>query len=511
MKVFKINFNKNEANDLSDKINKYNVKIIYNNKLYSSKDILLNKTKINYKLLLLDTPKTNINGKMKSHFPCTYLKYDLYNPILIEIDKIYGLLLIHGTHKYKVINMDKFFAFLKYKCKIYKLIYLINTNNLSSNKNKNIKIFGEKYVNNNNDKCILFYNDKMFTLEEYFELKNINIKNINNNKFEIFLIELKYIPDRSYMFHECKHLEQFILLENFDYLSIKCKNEQLKKEEEKDEGDKLDIYDYNEYNENEESSKKENSYTFSSIHKKSISKMSFTESELNISSPFKDYQVKNMSYMFYGCTSLLSIPDDISDWNTKTTNDISYMFFGCSSLKSLPDISKWNTFHFTNLKCIFNSCSSLVTLPDISKWRTNNVKIMSGIFSLCKLLRILPDLSLWNTDNVIDMSLMFFGCSSLISLPDISKWNTNNVINMNLMFYSCKSLISLPDLSKWDIKSMRIMGSLCAYCSSLISLPDIAKWNTKNIKDMKYMLKSCISLISFPSIIKCDNISKLFK
>ena len=76
--------------------------------------------------------------------------------------------------------------------------------------------------------------------------------------------------------------------------------------------------------------------------------------------------VTNMSYMFNGCSSLLSLPD-ISKWNTSNVNDISYMFYECSSLSSLPDISKWNTNNVINMNNMFCECSSLSSLPDISK------------------------------------------------------------------------------------------------------------------------------------------------
>ena len=59
---------------------------------------------------------------------------------------------------------------------------------------------------------------------------------------------------------------------------------------------------------------------------------------------------------------------------------MSYIFFGCSSLLSLPNISKWNTNNVTNMSHIFFGCSSLSSLPDISKWNTNNVINMMGIF-----------------------------------------------------------------------------------------------------------------------------------
>ena len=49
-----------------------------------------------------------------------------------------------------------------------------------------------------------------------------------------------------------------------------------------------------------------------------------------------------MSYMFYNCNSLNSLPD-LSKWNLNKVNNISFMFSNCIFLKSLPDISKWNT------------------------------------------------------------------------------------------------------------------------------------------------------------------------
>ena len=42
-------------------------------------------------------------------------------------------------------------------------------------------------------------------------------------------------------------------------------------------------------------------------------------------------KIKNMSCMFCGCLSLLSLPD-ISKWNTYNVTDIGYIFCGCSPL-----------------------------------------------------------------------------------------------------------------------------------------------------------------------------------
>ena len=49
------------------------------------------------------------------------------------------------------------------------------------------------------------------------------------------------------------------------------------------------------------------------------------------------------------------------------------MFFGCTSLISLPDISKWNTSSVTDMSAMFGRCHSLIFVPDISKWDNSKV------------------------------------------------------------------------------------------------------------------------------------------
>ena len=79
-----------------------------------------------------------------------------------------------------------------------------------------IKIFGEEFVNNNANKCIIKYKNEIFQLQEYFKIKGIEIL---DNKLEIFLLQFKETPNKSYMFYECDALEEFSLVkENQDEL-----------------------------------------------------------------------------------------------------------------------------------------------------------------------------------------------------------------------------------------------------------------------------------------------------
>ena len=92
--------------------------------------------------------------------------------------------------------------------------------------------------------------------------------------------------------------------------------------------------------------------------------------------------ITNMSYMFNGCNSLLSITD-LNNFESSNITDMSYMFCDCSSLKSLPDISVLNTINVKNMKGLFNNCVLIRSLPDISKWNTSNVTDMSYLFYYC--------------------------------------------------------------------------------------------------------------------------------
>jgi len=69
--------------------------------------------------------------------------------------------------------------------------------------------------------------------------------------------------------------------------------------------------------------------------------------------------IKNMSYIFDGSSSLLSLPD-ISKWNTNNATDMGGLLDGCSSLSSLPDISNWNTNNVTRMFGMFKECSFII-------------------------------------------------------------------------------------------------------------------------------------------------------
>ena len=203
-----------------------------------------------------------------------------------------------------------------------------------STKKGQIKLFDSKFVNKNKEQCKIIYNEKEYELTEYFKLYN------NHNPNDSIKIHLKInnnITDISYMFSNCKELLSFCDI-SFDNSNITDISKSFYENNTNNIND--ESYNYN------ETDKSEIFYNddliLSTIQKNTNINTSTGRNDLRY---FKEKiltNVTNMRDMFYGCHSLISLPD-ISKWDTKNVTDMRDMFYGCHSLISLSDISKWDT------------------------------------------------------------------------------------------------------------------------------------------------------------------------
>ena len=197
-------------------------------------------------------------------------------------------------------------------------------------------------------------------------------------------------------------------------------------------------------------------------------------------------EVKDMSSMFWGCSTLKSI--DLKNFNTKNVTKMDRMFFGCSALKSL-DLKNFNTKNVTDMSSMFYDCVALTSI-DLKNFNTQNVTDMSWMFYRCSALKSL-DLKNFNTKNVTNMSWMFCDCVALTSL-DLKNINTQNVTNMSGMFSDCAALKSI-DLKNFNTKNVTNMSHMFLGCTSLTSL-DLKNFNTKKVTNMYEMFSGCAAL-----------------
>ena len=444
------------------------------NFLMSNKSELTNIDYVNDKFKIIITEK---NENKSNQYNNLFIQYSIR--LYQNINNYYYFLkinYIHGNIKLfynRIDSLRKDLESLTKKGNIINIIYKCD----KFNYNKEINIFGEKFVSNNRNRCKIIYNNREYELKSKFKMhqkKNLKIKlkiisNLTNMKGmfyqcinlislpDIHLIDTSKVKDMSFLFYGCRYLQSL-----------------------------PDISQWNTSNVTNMNSLFSNCNNLESLP--DLSK-------------WNTNKVEYMNSLFYNCNSLNSLPD-ISKWYTNNVKYMNSLFYNCYSIKSLPDISKWNIINVKEINSFFFHCTSLKSLPDISKWNTNNIYKMNSLFSECSALKFLPDLSQWNISHVNELKHLFYYCSSLISLFDISKWNVSNIVDMSLLFCGCTNLLSLPDISNWNTEKIVYINSLFKNCRLLKSLPDISKWNTSELEDMNSLFYGCTKLISLPDISK---------
>ena len=443
--------------------NKNKFKIIHKGKLYPMQS----------EFIISDNNIEKFNIKLVS----------FYNKIPDNIfNRVDSLLEIYSYKKSKT-KSENYIDIIKSHVKMSKIKYNIKP------QEKKIKIFGKNFVDKNKDKCKIIYQEQIFPLKEYFLIEDI--KKDKEYKLDIYLIELEDISDKSYMFDQCKLLEEY-----FD--DFKNKNENLNFVDKKN----TELHPNNEINNDTEENiiekygypRKLNSFLEEFIKMDEYlffgQTFSFEESTF-YPEQYKNKETDKESYSFNNSLSYQNNRINISINNYED-------FLNYTSFSN--NVSKIDSQQLTGIKNLFNGCSSLRLITGIDEWNTEHVESMYSIFKGCSSLKSLPDISKWNTKNVDNISQMFEGCESIEYLPDISKWNTENIIDMSYLLNGCSSLKSLPDISKWNTKSIRDMFLLFKYNFELAALPEYSKWKNNNANGIHYMFRNCSSLKSLPDI-----------
>jgi len=177
--------------------------------------------------------------------------------------------------------------------------------------------------------------------------------------------------------------------------------------------------------------------------------------------------IANFRNMFYGCSSLSTVPALDTSSGTSFYN----MFYGCSSLQTIPAL---DTSSGTSFSEMFRGCSSLQTVPALD---TSSGTNFDGMFRDCRSLQTIPAL---DTSSGTNFGAMFSGCSSLTTIPAL---DTSSGTSFGAMFQGCSSLQTVPAL---DTSSGTSFGSMFYGCSSLSSIPALDTSSGTNFSNMFY-------------------------
>ena len=197
--------------------------------------------------------------------------------------------------------------------------------------------------------------------------------------------------------------------------------------------------------------------------------------------------VKEMKYMFYGCSDLIYLK-----FNVITTNleNIEGMFENCNKIRDV-NLGDFSISNVKNMKKMFSGCISIRSL-NLSHFNVESVENMEYMFSFCDSLEYI-DLPKLNFPKLEKIEGMFLDCFSLISI-NLSNFEANILQNAKNMFRNCYSLKYI-DLSDFYAESLTHINSIFSGCSSLEYI-DLSKFNIPNIQDMNNMFYNCISLKS---------------
>ena len=201
--------------------------------------------------------------------------------------------------------------------------------------------------------------------------------------------------------------------------------------------------------------------------------------------------ITNMSYMFYGCSSLQSIP--AFPGSVAAVTNMSYMFYGCYSLQSIPAFPG-SVAAVTAMADMFYGCYSLQSIPAFPG-SVAAVTNMSGMFYNCYSLQSIPAFP-GSVAAVTAMSYMFYNCSSLQSIPAFPG-SVAAVTAMSYMFYNCSSLQGIPAFPG-SVAAVTNMSYMFYGCSSLQGIPAFPG-SVAAVTNMSNMFRNCSSLQSIPA------------
>ena len=250
-----------------------------------------------------------------------------------------------------------------------------------------------------------------------------------------------------------------------------------------------------------------------------------------------------MSYMFYNCHSLTSLPD-ISKWDKNFLNDMSYVFYNCESISSLPNMTKFDIVNNNDESLISkNNLNNELNNKEINKNKerfnisTNDIdnyinkfqikNIIKGILNIERndinenivlfYTKIKDGIEVYINKKKVEMvkennnwkykfqregkylfEIVFKGeiknlrgfFEKIINLIylDLSNLNTSRV-----MFSTCRKLKEIKGINKLNTSNVIDLNGIFQECNELEYL-DLSNFNTSNVNNMKGMFYNCKKL-----------------
>lgn len=218
------------------------------------------------------------------------------------------------------------------------------------------------------------------------------------------------------------------------------------------------------------------------------------------------YPAAITEYMFYGCTSLSSLPEGLTaNISATASHNAQYMFYGCTSLTTIPAGTLAGLTRIVSASRMFQGCTKLASVPaGLFATQTgtagNASTKLDYVFSGCTSLTSIPtDLFQPFGTYITGLGYAFQGCTSLASIPaDLFRYNTALTL-LTATFSGCTAVTSLPQTLFRYNTAMAQFVSVFAACSGITSIPvDFFRYNTATTI-FNSVFSGCTSLTALPA------------
>ena len=211
----------------------------------------------------------------------------------------------------------------------------------------------------------------------------------------------------------------------------------------------------------------------------------------------KNYFTSTKQFDVYGNIMSLLYGDNFANQVTlHSARAFSQLFVNANKLKNAENL----ILPATNLtewcyENMFYGCTSLVTVPELPATTLANY-CYEGMFMRCTSLKTAPTLPATTLADYCYQS-MFTNCTALVTAPALPATTLANSCYVS-MFASCTSLVTAPALPATTL-AYRCYASMFQYCTSLVTAPALPATTLANYCYYR-MFYECASLYTAPQL-----------
>ncbi len=205
----------------------------------------------------------------------------------------------------------------------------------------------------------------------------------------------------------------------------------------------------------------------------------------------------DMSYGFYYCSNLTSLPDEVGNPFAEVTS-FNYAFYYCSSLTTIPEGTFEGCSKATGFQQTFRGCSALKSIPTNMFKDCVNVTSFQSVFYQCTALEEINPGTFTNCSSATNLSYIAYGCTALKTIPSDMFANCTKNTTFYASFYNCSALTELPAGLFDDCTDVEDYSSCFYGCKTIPTIPTGLFDKTVNVTTFFNIFNGCSGFTAIP-------------